>query len=34
MEYLKSYEEIRALLGKEEENVRKNSLIYFSKSVW
>lgn len=34
MEYLKSYDEIRALLGKEEENVKKNSLIYFSKSVW
>jgi len=33
IEYLKSYDEIRTLLGKEEKNV-KNSLIYFSKSTW
>lgn len=34
MEYLKSYEEIRALLGNEEKDVKKNSLLYFSKSTW
>lgn len=34
VEYLKSYDEIRALLGKEEKNIKRNSLIYYSRSTW
>jgi len=32
--YLKSYDEIRALLGKEEQNVKNNPPIYLTKSSW
>jgi predicted transcriptional regulator len=34
IEYLKSYDEIRGLLEKEEKNVKRNSLIYLTKSTW
>jgi predicted transcriptional regulator len=34
IEYLKSYDEIRVLLGKEEENAKNNPPIYLTKSPW
>ena len=34
IEYLKSYEEIRAILGKNEEKAKNNPPIYLSKSFW
>ncbi len=34
IEYLKSYEEIRAILGKKEEKAKNNPPIYLSKSSW
>lgn len=32
--YLKSYDEIRALLGKEKENVKNNPPFYLARSSW
>jgi len=32
--YLKNYEEIRALLGKEKENVKNNPPIYLTRQSW
>jgi len=34
IEYLRSYEEIRALLEKEEKNVKRNPLVYLTKPDW